>query len=257
MAGVSAGNMSLDGKYATGDSANPSPAEVARMKKKIATTKGLFTRTETKIKTLQVKGNESVGNTLLEKLDAYALETFQLYDELLEVIGPEEKSIIEDTMNAIDVDHCRRATSCLVFFTSLPVAMPTGVATRSTTGEANTQPRIQFREQQGLRPALLMVTSSMAEFFSWKTKFKAYFKASNMQLLEVTEQQAYAYSRMGPQLSLRMEGTVSATADLDDFLGTLEKIFLQIHPMFQRRLSWFQLETVSYTHLTLPTILRV
>ena len=182
LASVSAGNMSPvgDGKTATGDSANPSPADIVRMKKKISTTKGLFTRTETKIKTLQVKGNESVGNTLLEKLDAYTLETFQLYDELLEVVDPEEKSAIEDTMNAIDVDHCRRATSCLIFFTSLPVPFPTGVATRSMTGEVNTQPRIQFRKQQGLRPTLLMVTSSMAEFFSWKTKFKAYFKASNM-----------------------------------------------------------------------------
>ena len=55
----------------TGNSANPS---VAKLKKRIATSKGLFTRTETKLRSLTVKGNENVGNTLLEKLDTYARE---------------------------------------------------------------------------------------------------------------------------------------------------------------------------------------
>ena len=47
-----------------GDSVTPA---VAKLKKRISTTTGLFTHTETKIKTLSVKGNESVGNTLLQK----------------------------------------------------------------------------------------------------------------------------------------------------------------------------------------------
>ena len=82
----------------------------------------------------------------------------------------------------------------------------------------------------------------MSEFSAWVTKFKAYFKASNMHLLGVEEQQAYVYSRMGPQLTLRMEGTVSPSVGLSAFLDVLKGVFLQIHLLFQRRMSWFQLE---------------
>ena len=54
-----------------------------------------------------------------------------------------------------------------------------------------------------------------------------------MGLLKVAEQQAYAYSRMGPQLTLRMEGTISRSAGLEEFLTVLGDVFLQIHPLFQ------------------------
>ena len=93
-----------------GDSVIPS---VTKLKKRIATAKGLFTRTETKIKTLQVKGNESVGNTLLQKLDTYAQDVNDLYDELLDIVDDKDRRNLEDDMNAIDVDHHYRATSCL------------------------------------------------------------------------------------------------------------------------------------------------
>ena len=144
-----------------GDSVTP--AMVAKLKKRISTTKGLFTRTETKIKTLQVKGNESVGNTLLQKLDTYALEVADLYEELIDMVDEKEKSALEDIMNALDVDYHHRATTCLMQFTALPVDFPAGPATRQAVEAREAPPRVQFREQQGLRPALLLVTSSMSE----------------------------------------------------------------------------------------------
>ena len=74
-----------------GDSVNSS---VTKLKKCFATAKGMFTRTETKLKTLQVKGNESVGNTLLQKLD--------IVSRLLEMVSETERPPIEDIMNVVD-----------------------------------------------------------------------------------------------------------------------------------------------------------
>ena len=127
-----------------GDSVNLPPlVVVAKLKKKIATAKGLFTRTETKIKTLQVKGNETLGNTLLEKLDTYSQEVNDLYDQWVDILGEREKSSVEDIMNAVDIDHHHRATACLMQFTALPVELsPQGPGTRPPG--AREPPRIQF-----------------------------------------------------------------------------------------------------------------
>ena len=50
------------------------------------------------------------------------------------------------------------------------------------------------------------------------------------------------YNRMGPELSMRLKGTVSATANLQDILLALDAVFLELHPLFERRLEWFDLE---------------
>ena len=101
-------------------------------------------------------------------------------------------------------------------------------------------PRIVFREQTGLRPETLMVTSSMTEYEAWKDAFNAYFHASNMQLLGVEQQHAFLRNRLGPVLRIRLKGTVTPSASVQECYQALDKVFTERYPLFQRRLAWFQ-----------------
>ena len=74
----------------------------------------------------------------------------------------------------------------------------------------------------------------MGELSDWRTAYEAYFHASNMSLLATKQQQAFMYNRMGPELSMRLKGTVLATANLQDMFQALDAVFLKLHPLFER-----------------------
>ena len=110
-------------------------------------------------------------------MDNYAVEVLSLFNQILEICEEEDVSKVEDEMNAVDVDHHQRTTAAQSFFTSLPVDLDlqVGATTRGASRAHQAQqaqpetPRVQFKEQQGLRPPLLMLTSTMTEFSNWKT----------------------------------------------------------------------------------------
>lgn len=47
-------------------------------------------------------------------MDTYVREVNELYDDLLEMFNEDERTDLEDTMNAVDVDHHHRASSYLL-----------------------------------------------------------------------------------------------------------------------------------------------
>ena len=129
-------------------------AEVARLKKKIAITKGLFTRKETNVLALRAKGNESNSTALLSEMRKRMEEMYELYSELIEVCPLIDKHIHEEDFHVTDLDMEARQIACQTWIMDLPVSVPSGVTTRAgtNTGPA-ASPRSdvpRFREQQGL-----------------------------------------------------------------------------------------------------------
>ena len=114
--------------------------------------------------------------------------------------------------------------------------------TRSATAGAvdGASARIIFKEQTGLRPEVLQVTSSMTEFGAWKDAFQVYFDASNMQLLATEQQYAYLKARLGAELRVRLKGTLQSGPTLRQCFDSLDKVFAEKYPLFQRRLALFQ-----------------
>ena len=69
---------------------------------------------------------------------------------------------------------------------------------------------------------------------------QAYFHASDMQLLTAEQQLAYLKARVVMELRLRLKGTLPADPMRQECYDTLDKLFLEKYPLFQRRLSWVQ-----------------
>ena len=134
-----------------------SAAEVSRLKKKIAVTKGLFTRKEMTVLALRAKGNESNSTALLSEMRKRMEEVYELYSELVEVCPLVDKATHEEAFHIADLDMEERQIACQTWFMNLPITAPSGVTTRAGTSTGIRADSPRFREQQGLRPPLLVL----------------------------------------------------------------------------------------------------
>ena len=221
-------------------------AAAKAMMRRISNEKGQFTRRETKIMTMVEKGDGAIANSDLFELDKKAEIILNLFHELIESCPADEISAHGAAKAKADDDMNKRQIECMKHVMSLPMVFDSGLGTtRSGTAaaanslSANTS-RITFREQTGLRPDILQVSSTMTEFEAWKDAFESYFHASNMQLLAAEQQFAYLKNRLGPELRVRLKGTVPSSASRQDCFGALDKVFAEKYPLFQRRLAWFK-----------------
>jgi hypothetical protein len=154
----------------------------------------------------------------------------------LEELMPAAAKEVKDAYARDDFAMGKRVREAQAFVIALPAAP------RADVGQQDEAPRRLFREQAGLRPETLTMSALPMEVTAWTVKYKAYYQASNMDLLGLAEQQAYFFNRMYVDLETRMKGTVTDSTSLDECSKELRRVFLEIHPRFQRRLAWFQLE---------------
>ena len=91
---------------------------------------------------------------------------------------------------------------------------------------------------EGLKPTILTLDFNPQEFQAWQNKFRIYYRTSRMNTADSEEQRGYFYSCISEYL----EAVIARNTP------TGAAIFRE-----ERQ----QNESVSYTHLTLPTILRV
>lgn len=85
---------------------------------------------------------------------------------------------------------------------------------------------------------------------AWVVKFKANHSASNMNLLTIPEQRVYFLGRMERELLTTMSGQIRETTSIDECFILLEARFLEIHPLFGRRLAWKQCKKKATQRLT-------
>jgi hypothetical protein len=209
----------------------PAPDDAAAaigFRNKITAQKGRFTREEVHVNSLPHYDDE-FSIVALDKL-CVRLEIIEdLFDELV-MVDVSSASAKTAEMEGL----WGRYTTCSHKF----LAARHDAAAAVTPGGR----QAQFREQNGLKPGMLSPTMSPPEMQDWVSSFRQYFGASNMELLKVDEQLGYFFARMEPALSLELREDVTDTTTLDDCVARLADKFLELYPLFHRRLEWFQLE---------------
>ena len=199
-------------------------ARAVKIRRKITALKGHFTCTETRIMGFSSRASEHVVAAALAELNSKAEVILDLFGELIEVCPKSDVTAHEAALKVADDDMNRRQIDCQNFVLALPSSAD--IARRNTRSTAEA-PRQQFKEQQGLRPERLLFNSSMSEFASWKVAYEAYFRASNMQLLEEKQQMAYLANHVDNEIRIRLRGVVSSTASLLQCYEALDKVFLE------------------------------
>ena len=98
---------------------------------------------------------------------------------------------------------------------------------------------------KSLKPFTLLASHNPTEFKCWVRQFRGYYRSSNMELLEVPDQQLYLQSCVEPQLYGRVQNRMDdATAiwGAGGCMEFLEEDFKERWPLFNRRMAFFTSE---------------
>ena len=102
------------------------------------------------------------------------------------------------------------------------------------------------KANNALRPKVLIREMTPVEFASWITRFDAYYASSNMSNCTLPEQQAYFKACIDTYLEARIQDRISPATPILKTDGTVSCLdllaseFLLLHPIFARRLDFFQ-----------------
>ena len=177
---------------------------------------------------------EKLTQVILELQDTCTEEGHEEYETYLdELLGRYE----ENKFNILDA----------IKATGLQPREPLTRATRRSrrTGspdDDNTDVKLHLNKS--LKPFSLLSTHNPTEFRSWVKQFRAYWRTSNMESLEVADQQIYLENCVEPVLYSRIETYVTDTTPIfgadDCCVGLLMKDFEERWPLYTRRLEFFR-----------------
>jgi hypothetical protein len=191
------------------------------------------------------KGHFTRDESLLAQLDDHAAPAATAaVDRLLVRIETLTELFVE--MAFTDPDENGAGESELAGLNSrLAVAtniVSAAVAAARLTAASGGARGVVFKEQTGLRPVVLAATATPPDMDDWIALAKVYQGASNMSLLALDEQRAYFFRWMDVELKLAILPKVVSTTTLDGCAALLRARFVELHPVFQRRLAWFELK---------------
>jgi len=104
------------------------------------------------------------------------------------------------------------------------------------------RPIIQARANLALKPDPLSLDHTPVELRAWISKFTAFYRTSNLQLLTTEDQQAYLLSYLNSTLCLLIEGKLEPAIEMfgdRSCISILEDTFRERFPLFQRREVFF------------------
>ena len=125
-------------------------------------------------------------------------------------------------------------------------------ASATTPGAATTR----TKANDALKPKVLTREMTPVEFTSWVTRFTAYYASSNMQNCSLAEQQAYFRACIDSYLEDRLQSKIAPVTPVlpEDgkvsCLNLLNDEFLLNHPVFARRLDFFQAKQAHNQNFT-------
>ena len=103
----------------------------------------------------------------------------------------------------------------------------------------------QCKPIDALKPEKLSKESSPVEFKLWCQKFRAFYQASNFQVLAVETQQEYVYALIDQYLHQYLKSKVANDTpifgDTDSVMAYLKDEFEQLYTTFTRRYDFFKL----------------
>ena len=98
---------------------------------------------------------------------------------------------------------------------------------------------------KSLKPFNLLQTHNPTEFKNWCRLFKGYYRSSNLDLLEVPDQQLYFQACMEPSLFGRIQNKIDDQMTIWEDGGCIDLLlqdFQERWPLFNRRMAFFTSE---------------
>lgn len=202
---------------------------MAAKKASIRTHKGYFTRDRRLLDDIAAGEDidKDMVRSIIKDLQARVGTIAELYEELVledVKVSEEQDQVMEELM--IKLGEAARLGATIL------------KRTDSTPRETHRPP--QFRVANDLKPPVLTLESTPPEMRAWIDKFRAYFGASHMETLDICEQRAYFLAMIEGDLLLTMSGRIQSHHSIEDCIAILEERFLEIYPLFGRRLAWKQ-----------------
>ena len=105
---------------------------------------------------------------------------------------------------------------------------------------------VKLNINKSLKPEPLLATHNPTEFKQWARQFKAYYRSSNMEILEIPDQQIYLQSCVEAKLFSRIYTKVGDNTPIFDDTGANDSCMNYLlqdlqerWPLFNRRLAFF------------------
>lgn len=98
-----------------------------------------------------------------------------------------------------------------------------------------------FKSSSDIKPGVLSAEAEPFELRLWVDRFKAYFLAAHVDTLDLMGQKNVFLSFIDADLAVSVEDTVSDASSISKCYSALEEHFLEIKPLFTRRLALFRI----------------
>jgi hypothetical protein len=229
------------------------PATIAEVRALVKTAKSNHTRARNAIKKLcddLVPGevdNTRPAYTLITKLEMLEILRVRLNDLYEALVQKDNVQANKDTWeaNSKEIDEATDVSMAMaqIVLGKIPnPPIPVGVPAQPIGQGGLRPPPLVARANVALKPEMLSLDSSPLELKAWIGRFEAFYRTSNLQLLDIRDQQAYLLSHLNPILCLMMEpkfdhllpvfGQISC-------IGMLNDAFRERFPIFHRREMFF------------------
>jgi len=225
---------------------------VDALKRGLATCKGHLTRTfETVERDIEVAKNTTPSSDRarrLMELRITMMARFEPVEAILMELGdvePKNAGAYEDALGSFNTRVCelRGRVEIEVDRQETASAGPTPDPTAPPrTGSSQTT----YKPDQSLKPYTLTMDHRPLELRKWQKLFRSYYSSSKFAAAPIDVQQAQFEScldsTLGERVSAKAQRDTPVFGDNDSMMSFLEEIFLDIYPLYVRRIHYFQAE---------------
>lgn len=174
---------------------------------------------------------------LLGEAESKVDEMLELYDDLIaEKVNEAGKRSAEDEKIKASEDYdikIKQVTALLLSRTD-----PSQIRSRASISE---NIHATFKSSSDIKPTVLSAEAEPFEMRLWMDRFKAYFSAAHVNTLDIMGQRNVFLSFIDADLAVSIEGTISNISSITTCYEALEEHFLEIKPLFTRRLALFRM----------------
>lgn len=177
---------------------------------------------------------------LLGEAEAILYEMMDIYDDLVDEQDLESntKAIIDDKVKTND-EYATKISEVAALLMNRDVPAPT---TSNTRQRGETSHALQFKQVSDMKPFMLSSDAEPFEMRVWIEKFQAYYEASHAEVLTLNGRKAIFKNFLTADLCVVIEEDVKKATSIDACHLILEKHFLDVKPLFSRRLALFQIK---------------
>lgn len=177
---------------------------------------------------------------LLGEAEAILYEMMDIYDDLVDEqdIEANAKAILDDKIKTND-EYASKISEVASILMDRDMPEPAQGNTRQRSNISNEH---QFKQVSDMKPFMLSSDAEPFEMRIWLEKFQAYYEASHAEVLTLTGRKAIFKNFLTADLCVVVEEDIKKATSIDACHLILERHFLDIKPLFSRRLALFQIK---------------